>query len=133
MTTAARPADTAISLKAFFEGVREGRIVVQRCTGCRTLAVPPKLVCPHCQALTWEPAPLTGDGAIVSYTIIRVPPSRLAALAPYAIVVVRMVEGVSLLGRLADVPLDAVAVGLPVRLAPGQAGDDPPVIRFRAR
>jgi hypothetical protein len=124
---------TAPTLKAFFEGVREGRLVVQRCTACRTLAVPPKAICAHCEAMTWESSPLTGDGEIASYTVIRVPPSRLAAEAPYAIAVVRMVEGVSLLGRMVDVAPDTVRVGLPVRLAPAHAGDDPPVIRFRPR
>ena len=50
----------ALTLAAFFDGVREGRLVVQRCLTCRALAVPPKAVCQECEAISWEPAPL-GD------------------------------------------------------------------------
>jgi uncharacterized OB-fold protein len=71
---------------------------------------------------------------VASYTVIRVPPARLAAEAPYAIVVARMTEGVSLLGRLTGTPLEAARVGLPVRLVPpADPAADPPVLAFRPR
>jgi uncharacterized OB-fold protein len=128
----ARGASGALTVKAFFEGVRLGRLVVQRCLGCRALAVPPKAVCPASEATTWEPAPLEGDGQVVSFTVIRVPPGRLAAEAPYPIVVVRMTEGVSLLGRMVDTPLDAIRVGLAVRVRPPtDPAADPPIVTFR--
>jgi uncharacterized OB-fold protein len=63
--------------------------------------------------------------------VIRVPPGRQAAEAPYAIVVVRLTEGVSLLGRTAGIPLDALRVGLPVRfLPPADRTAEPVVITF---
>jgi uncharacterized OB-fold protein len=37
---------------------------------------------------------------------------------PYAIAAVQMKEGVSMLGRVVDVPLDRIAVGLAVRFRP---------------
>jgi uncharacterized OB-fold protein len=122
-----------LGTREFFEGVREGRLVVQRCGACGALAVPPKAVCPDCESRAWDRVTLAGDGEIASYTVIRVAPARLAAEVPYAIVVVRMREGVSLLGRLAGVPVDAVRVGMPVRFVPPAAGADPPVITFEPR
>jgi uncharacterized OB-fold protein len=122
-----------IGTREFLEGVREGRLVVQRCGACGALAVPPKAVCPDCESRAWERVPLSGDGEVASFTVIRVAPPRLAAEVPYAIVVARMAEGVSLLGRLAGAPVDAVRVGMPVRLVPPPAGTDPPVVTFRPR
>ena len=129
-----RPTSPALTLREFFDGVRQGQLVVQRCGTCGELAVPPKAICPACEAATWERAPLGGDGEVASFTVIRVPPARLAAEAPYVIAVVRMSEGVSLLGRMAHVPPDAVRVGLRVRFVPpADATADPPVIAFRPR
>jgi uncharacterized OB-fold protein len=127
--------DTAgrLTTREFFDSVREGRLVVQRCAACGALAVPPKAVCPECEGESWGRAALGGDGEVASYTVIRVAPARLAADAPYAVVVARMDEGVSLLGRLTDAPIDAVRVGMPVRFVPPPAGVDPPVILFRSR
>jgi hypothetical protein len=122
-----------MSTREFFDGVRGGRLIVQRCTTCGALAVPPKVVCPSCEGVTWGRATLGGDGEVASYTVIRVPPAQLAAEAPYVVAVARMAEGVSLLGRLTGVPIDAVTVGLPVRFVGSPANAEPPVIAFRPR
>ena len=135
MSVPAATADAArgMTTREFFDGVRAGSLVVQRCAACHTLTVPPKVVCPECEGFAWERAPLGGDGEIASYTVIRVAPAQYAADAPYVIAVVRMTEGVSLLGRLTGVPVDSARVGLPVRFAGGAANADPPVITFRPR
>jgi uncharacterized OB-fold protein len=123
-----------LTLAEFFEGVRAGRLVVQRCTACGELAVPPKLRCPACRAGGWERVGLGGEGEIASFTVIRVPPGPLAGEAPYAIAVVRFPEGVALLGRVTGVPLEALRVGLPLRfVAPTDPAAQPPVITFVPR
>jgi 3-oxo-4,17-pregnadiene-20-carboxyl-CoA hydratase alpha subunit len=129
---AAANATRSISTREFFDGVREGRLVVQRCSACGTLAVPPKAVCQSCEGVAWGRTTLVGDGEVASYTVIRVPPAQFAPQAPYVVTVARMAEGVSLLGRLTGAPVDAVHVGMPVRFA-GSLADDPPVISFRPR
>ena len=107
-----------ITLKAFFEDARAGRLTGIRCGRCGELAIPPKEYCPACQERAWEPVPLDGHGMIDSFTVIRVPPRGRAAEAPYAVAVVRLDEGVSLLGRIVDIPLDTLTIGLPVRFRP---------------
>jgi len=132
-TAAAPDAARGMTTGEFFALVREGRLVVQRCAACGALAVPPKVVCPSCEGIRWDRVALGGDGEIASYTVIRVPPAQYAADAPYVIAVVRMAEGVSLLGRLTGVPVDGARVGMPVRFAGAAANAEPPVISFRPR
>jgi uncharacterized OB-fold protein len=55
---------------------------------------------------------------VTSFTVIRIPPRGRAAEAPYAVAVVKLEEGVSVLGRVVDIPLDALKTGLPVRFRP---------------
>ena len=62
--------------------------------------------------------PLSGEGTIETFTVIRVAPLELAAEAPHAVAMVRLKEGVALFGRIVDMPVDAVAIGLPVRFRP---------------
>ena len=135
MSTPATTADATgrMTTLEFFAGVREGRLVVQRCTTCGALFVPPKAVCPNCEGVSWGRAALGGDGEVASYTVIRVPPTRFAAEAPYVVTVARMAEGVSLLGRLTGAPIDALHVGMPVRFVGSATNADPPVIAFRPR
>jgi uncharacterized protein len=110
--------DAPATLHGFLEGVRAGQLTAIRCGKCGAVAIPPKQFCPECGQRAWEPLALSGEGTIASFTVIRVAPRGHAGEAPYAIAAVQLKEGVSLLGRVVDVPLDALAVGLPVRFRP---------------
>jgi uncharacterized OB-fold protein len=110
--------EPVITLQAFFEKARAGQLTAVRCGRCGALAIPPKEFCPECSQRAWEPTPLSGDGTIASYTVIRVAPRGHAADVPYAIAAVQLEEGVSMLGRVVDIPLDKLAIGLPVRFRP---------------
>jgi len=111
------------TLRGFFERAREGTLTGVRCEQCGELAIPPREFCPSCQTRAWQSVPLSGDGTIASFTVIRVAPERHAADTPYAVAVVRLREGASLLGRIVDIPLDKLAIGLPVRFRPLRHGD----------
>ena len=114
--------ETVVTLQSFFERAREGRLTAVRCARCGALAIPPKELCPSCHQRAWQPVPLSGEGTIASYTVIRVAPRAHAGDVPYAIAAVQLKEGVSLLGRVEGIPLEALAVGLPVRFRPLVAG-----------
>jgi uncharacterized OB-fold protein len=110
--------EPAITARAFFERARAGELTALRCGACGELAIPPKQLWPAGHARAWQPVPLAGEGTIASFTVIRIAPRAHAADVPYAIAAVRLKEGVSMLGRIVDIPLDKVAVGLPVRFRP---------------
>jgi uncharacterized OB-fold protein len=109
-----------INLKGFFEEAREGRLTGIRCGRCGELAIPPKEFCASCGQREWQPVPLQGAGTIVSFTVIRVAPRGRGGEVPYAVAVVRLAEGVSLLGRVVDIPFEALRAGLAVRFRPVQ-------------
>lgn len=102
----------------FFDGVRAGRLTGIKCSKCGACAVPPKQFCEQCGARDWQPMPMSGAGTIASFTIIRVAPRKFTGEVPYAIAAVHLPEGVSLLGRIVDIPVEKVAVGMPVRFRP---------------
>ena len=77
----------------------------------------------------WRPVPLAGAGTIVSHTVIRVAPRGRGGEVPYAVAVVRLEEGVSVLGRIVDIPFETLKAGLPVRFRPVQI-DSQTVIGF---
>lgn len=110
--------EPVVTLKSFFEQARGGRLTGIRCGRCGELAIPPKEFCPACRERAWQTVPLSGEGEIASFTVIRVPPRGFADEPPYAIAAVRLKEGVSLLGRVVEIPFENLAVGLRVRFRP---------------
>jgi hypothetical protein len=114
--------ERVIHLKDFFEEARAGRLTGIRCGRCGALAIPPKEFCEQGHQRAWQPVPLGGAGTVVSFTVIRVAPRGRGGEVPYAVAVVRLEEGVSLLGRVVDIPFDALKAGLPVRFRPLEIG-----------
>ena len=86
----------------FADALREGRLLHHHCESCDRPFMYPKPRCPYCQSekVAWRQA--SGAGTLVSMTIQRAAvPTDFEAQLPYALGVVRLNEGVTLLGRLA--------------------------------
>ena len=87
----------------FFDALRQGRLVLQRCDGCARLRSPIAPVCPYCggEAFGWQE--LSGRGTVHSWVRYRrsyLP--ELEPLMPYAVLSVELEEGVRIYGRFAD-------------------------------
>jgi uncharacterized OB-fold protein len=87
----------------YFDALRRGRLVLQRCAGCERVRAPIGPVCPFCsgEAAAW--ATLSGRGAVHSW--IRYRRSYLPefeSLLPYVVLCVALEEGARLFGRLVD-------------------------------
>ena len=98
----------------FWEGCRNGQLLLQRCTACAAWRYPPAPVCPHCASVeaTWTPT--SHKGRIHSFVIYhRAFHPAYAAEVPYAVALVELDEGVRLLLRVADCPLAALAIEAP--------------------
>lgn len=101
--------------RPFHRGLREHRILLQRCTTCRTWQWPPEVICHHCRSfdLTWE-EPDSVAGEVYSWTRVRHPAREgLEASVPYVVVVTELVsaDGVRLVGNLLGDPEQEIRIG----------------------
>lgn len=99
----------------FLEGLRAGRLVLQRCRDCACLRWPLAPVCPYCRSSELEWQELSGSGAVHSW--VRYGRSYLPEfepLMPYAVVSVALAEGPRMFGRLCDRDVEPY-IGMPVR------------------
>jgi uncharacterized OB-fold protein len=112
----ARFAPTVSPDTAFFwEGVREHRLLIQRCTACATLRHPPRPMCPRCNDLGWDTVESSGRGVVYSFVMPRHPPLP-GFDDPYIVVLVELDEGTRLVSNLCDVAPDEVTIGMPVEV-----------------
>jgi len=56
--------------------------------------------CPTCGRTDLEPHEIAGDGRVVVWTTIHVPPTRYADEAPYTVAIVELEGGLRAMGRL---------------------------------
>lgn len=101
--------------RGFWDGVREHKLLIQRCTACATLRFPWLPGCNTCGSPDWDTVEASGAGTVFSYVVMHHPPFP-AFDPPYAVALVELAEGVRMVSNITGVPYDKVRIGLPVRL-----------------
>jgi uncharacterized OB-fold protein len=86
---------------AWWQGLREHRILLQRCAGCGRTRHPPMPRCPWCAADAFAEVESAGRGVVYSFVTahVAVSPGYVAEL-PYTVATVELDEGPRLLGRV---------------------------------
>lgn len=100
--------------KHFWQGLRDGKLLIQKCDECQTHRHPPQPMCEKCQSLNWSTTQSSGNGVVHSYTAIHypeIPPFEY----PNTIVLVDLDEGVRIAAQLDHEEEQEVSVGTPVR------------------
>ena len=91
-----------------------------RCANCGTVYFPPRSVCSTCSKHRrsigrLEPFHLSGDGEVVTYTIVHDAAQGFEMQVPYILAIVKTVEGPQLTGQIVDLDPKDVRIGLRVR------------------
>jgi uncharacterized OB-fold protein len=120
--------------RPFWDAAAEHRLVVQRCTDCQRLRMPPTPFCPACRSQACEWPELSGRGVIYSFTIVATAVTpRHADHVPYVPALIEPLDapGVRLVSNVVDAPLAAIRIGAEVEVVwqDGPAGLSVP--RFR--
>lgn len=87
-------------IQTFFEGLKEGKIYMTRCKKCDEKFFPPQADCPKCLESDMEWIPLSGEGELLTCTMITVKPSTFAHYDNYIVGIAQMKEGVRVLAWL---------------------------------
>jgi len=92
------------------------RYEAAKCEACGKVHFPPRLVCSACRGTSFTTVTLAQEGAIETFTVIRVAPSGFGDQAPYAVGIVRLDDGVRVTAQIVDTDLDDLAIGQRVRI-----------------
>jgi uncharacterized OB-fold protein len=109
-----RPAQTRDNA-FFWRGVREGRLLIQRCDGCGRLRHPPGPMCPSCHSLEWSEQQASGRGRVHSFVVAHHPPVPPFAY-PNLIALIELEEGTRLVSNLVGVEPSEAEIGMPVEV-----------------
>lgn len=97
----------------FWDGLRERRLRIQRCSACHHLQHPPAPMCTACHAFELDAIDASGQGTVHSFVVVehpRIPPFAY----PNVVVLVELAEGTRLVSRLLGAAPEEVAIGMPV-------------------
>ncbi len=133
MTNKPQPRITEVS-RPYWDGLNEGRIVLQRCLheSCRRVIFYPRVCCPFCKRAELEWVDAAGTGRVISHTTVhRTHHDGFNADAPYVFAAVELAEGPMLYAQVRGVPVDGTSlVGRAVRAGFVPHGPDRKMLVF---
>jgi len=107
----------------FWEGLKDEKLLIQKCSNCGYMQAPPDPMCPKCQSLEWEYVEASGRGSLYSFVVMHYPPVPPFEY-PNPIGLVELEEGVRMVTNLIDVEKDDIRIGMPLEVTFKKIDDD---------
>ena len=110
----------------FWDGCKAGELRLQRCVDCDGGAYfPPRAFCPRCGSRKVEVFKASGEAVLWSY-VINMRPRPDMGTEPYAIAVVKLTEGPTMMTNIVDCPQtpEALQLDMPVKVTFAKQSDD---------
>lgn len=107
----------------WWEGFRNGRILIQKCSSCGLLRHPCRPMCGQCQSTEWEAVEASGKGTVHSFTIIHYPPVP-GYDYPLAVGLIDLEEGTRIVANVKGCELEDIHIGMKVEGIVEPVSDD---------
>ena len=101
----------------YWSAAREGRFVIQHCKACGAFIFYPRPVCPECFGGEFDWAQASGEGEVLTYSVVyQAPYPAYAPNTPYILAVIKLKEGPQMMANVLNCPTKGIKVGLKVRV-----------------
>jgi uncharacterized OB-fold protein len=132
---AAKPVPTPTrETQPFWDGCHKHELRIQRCAACGHNQFFPRIYCTKCfgDRVDWIKA--SGRATVLSFTIVRRPPSPVFAdEVPYVVALVTLDEGPTLMTNIVGCAPEKVAIGMPVEVTFDDWTEEISIPKFRPR
>jgi uncharacterized protein len=120
--------------KPYWDGMKEGKLMLPNCQDCGKAHFYPRVFCPHCHSnnLTWVQG--SGKGKLYSFEILYRPFNRAVKVPPpYVLAMVELEEGPRMLSNLVNVEPDpkVIKCDMPVEIVFSKLTDDMTIPLFQ--
>lgn len=121
-------ADTA----RFWQGLREGKLLLQHCDDCRHVQYYQQALCRACGSENLTHRPASGRGKVHSFSVVhRAPGPAFKADVPYAVLLVELAEGPRMISTYVGGDPAEVTFDMDVMLMCEKVSDEVTLPRFR--
>lgn len=114
------------TIEQFYKNINQGKLLGGKCKKCGKVHLPPRPICDGCYSKEFEWTAIPTRGKLLTYTIIHIAPGQFQSMAPYAMGIVQLENGLKIPGMIRDVALEKVRIGMDLTVDFGtSAGTQP--------
>lgn len=100
------------TIEQFYKFLSQGKLMAGKCTRCGKIHLPPRPLCDNCFSQQFEWMEISGKGKLVTYTVIHIAPQQFQALAPYAVGIVELENGLRIPGMIQGATQEQLQIGM---------------------
>ena len=111
----------------FWEGAKQGKLMLPRCLECNRVHWYPRYICPFCHSMSLEWIEGSGEGTIHTFAVQHLTPPAWQGAAPYVTAYIDLKEGDRMLTILRGVdPMkpEDIKIGAQVKVEFEEASED---------
>ncbi|MGH3662784.1 MAG: Zn-ribbon domain-containing OB-fold protein [Micromonosporaceae bacterium] len=123
--------DVTDETRPFWEGLRQGKLRLQRCDSCGHIRYPISFVCPQCLHTGHEWRDMSGRGSVFSYVVFhQIYHKAYAEDVPYNVALIQLDEGPRMFSNVVGAANDQVSVCARVKVVFDPVTDEITLPRF---
>jgi len=131
-----------LTSKNFYKALKQKQLIGSKCQVCGSYAIPQRQICPKCHSDQNEITTYVGSGTLKAFTVIFVPPGKMAeagynAKNPYCVGIVELDEGPRISAQILDVDIiqpENIKIGTKMEMTTitrGEEADQTTFLAFR--
>jgi len=108
---------TPFTIEQFYKYVNQGKLMGGKCKKCGKIHLPPRPLCDKCFSKEFEWVEVPQRGKLLTYTIIHVAPPQFQSMAPYAVGIIQLENGLKIPGMIREVAPEQIKIGMELIIA----------------
>jgi len=108
---------TPFTIEQFYKYVNQGKLMGGKCKKCGKIHLPPRPLCDKCFSKEFEWVEVPQRGKLLTYTIIHVAPPQFQSMAPYAVGIIQLENGLKIPGMIREVAPEQIKIGMELSIA----------------
>ena len=100
------------TIEQFYKLMLQGKLMAGKCLKCGKIHLPPRPLCDNCYSQEFEWIEISGKGKLLTYTIIHIAPPQFQAIAPYAVGIVQLENGLKIPGMISGATQEQLKIGM---------------------
>lgn len=103
---------TAFTIEQFYKHINQGKLMGGKCKKCGKIHLPPRILCDKCFSKEFEWIQIPPKGKLLTYTIIHVAPPQFQSMAPYAVGIIQLENGLKIPGMIKNITPEQIKIGM---------------------
>ncbi len=104
--------EQTFTIEQFYKNILQGKLLGAKCQKCGKLHLPPRPLCDNCFSKEFKWVELSNKGKLLTYTVIYVAPTQFQGMAPYAVGIIELEDGVRIPGMIRGVAPEQIKIGM---------------------